>query len=123
MVIDPGLLNLISLLITVGGSVYGARLLYRQIIGKNTSDATKSLNDTIIDQNDLIQKLQDRNQTQADLLASYQSKERYCNASRDYIVGRYKVYAPLEVQTAELEQMSRLLRGDSGPLNKITKPS
>lgn len=123
MVISPELLNLINLLLTFGGGIYGARLLYRQIIGKNTADATHTMNETIIDQIAQIEKLQDRNRTQADLLASYQTEKRNCNTGRDYIVSRYKLYAPLDVQAAELEQMDRLLRGDSGPLNKITKQS
>ena len=119
MVIDPGLLNLINIVLTVAGGMYGARLLYRQIIAKNTGDATKTLSETIVEQNTLIEHLQDRNTAMSELYAACQTQKRNLGNTLAFMINRYKAYAPLDKQADDLDQMARMLHGESGPTKAI----
>lgn len=129
MEINPTLLNLLNIVLTVFGGMYAARLLYKQIFAKNQTDAAKNLNDTVIDQNEEVERLQNRNSTLqltieslADERTEWRNKLRFARESNRFLIERYKTYAPTDVQATDLEKALAILNGDSGPLNGKGKP-
>jgi predicted RNase H-like nuclease (RuvC/YqgF family) len=126
--INPNLLNLLNIALTAFGGMYAARLLYKQIFAKNQGDATKNLSDTVIDQNEEIERLQNRNQalqlaneTLADERTDWRNKLRFAKEAIRFLSERYKAYAPTDVQVGDLEKTLAILNGDSGPLNGKSK--
>ncbi len=114
MEINQSLLNLINILLTFIGGAYAARLLYKQVRGKSQGDATNTLSDTIIDQNSLIENLQKRNNELYDARNEWNSQRRRYDDALRFIVGRYRQYAPLDTQTADLERMASFIKGENG---------